>query len=95
MVAYLPHNLKIEGSCPACAQIFFRYTAGKFQWRRKVNRKFRPTCNNYFLLCVRNESAAPGLGAEINVTACNSVTPQLTIATPRLTEDGSCLLNIP
>ncbi len=63
MIAYLPHNLKIEGSRPACTQIFFRYTARKFRWRRKLNRKFRPTCQKLFLLYVRNESAAPGLGS--------------------------------
>jgi hypothetical protein len=44
MVEYLLHNLKVEGSRPACAQILFRYTAGKFRWRKKLNSKFRPTC---------------------------------------------------
>ncbi len=63
VVAYLPLNLMIEGSRPACAQIFFRYTAGKFRWRTKLNRKFRPTCQKLFLLYVQNESAAPGLGS--------------------------------
>ncbi len=62
MVEYLVHNLKAEGSRPACAQIFFRYTAEKLWCRRKLNREFRPTCQNFFLLYVRIESAAPGLG---------------------------------
>jgi hypothetical protein len=62
MVEYLLHNLKVDGSRPACAQILFRYTAGKFRGRRKLNRKFRPTCQNFFLLYVRIESAAPGRG---------------------------------
>ncbi len=61
MVEYLLPNLKVEGSRPLCAQILFRYTAGKFQWHRKLNRKFRPTRQKLFLLYVRNESAAPGL----------------------------------
>jgi hypothetical protein len=63
MVAYLSHNLKIESWRPACAQLFFRYTAGKFRRRRKLNRIFRPTFHKLFLLYVRNESAAPGLGS--------------------------------
>jgi hypothetical protein len=63
MVEYLLPNLKVEGSRPPCAQIFFRYTAGKFRWRRKLNRKFRPTCQKLFVLYVRNESAAHGLGS--------------------------------
>jgi hypothetical protein len=48
MVEYLVHNLKVEGSGIASAQIFFRYTAGKFQWRRKLNRKFTPHARIYF-----------------------------------------------
>jgi hypothetical protein len=63
MVEYLLPNLKVEGSHLPCAQILFRYTARKFRWRRKLNRKFRPTCQKLFLLYVRNESAAPGLGS--------------------------------
>ncbi len=61
VVEYLLPNLKVEGSRPPCAQILFRYTPGKFWWRRKLNRKFRPTCQKLFLLYVQNESAAPGL----------------------------------
>jgi hypothetical protein len=63
MVEYLLPNLKVEGLRQPCAQILFRYTAGKFRWRRKLNRKFRPTCQKLFLLYVRNESAASGLGS--------------------------------
>jgi hypothetical protein len=63
MVEYLLPDMKVEGSRPPCAQTLFRYTAGKFWWRRKRNRKFRPTCQKLFLLYVRNESAVPGLGS--------------------------------
>ncbi len=63
MVEYLLPNLKVEGSHPPCAQILFRYTARKFGWRRKLNRKFRPTCQKLFLLYAQNESAATGLGS--------------------------------
>jgi hypothetical protein len=63
MVEYLLPNLKVEGSRPPCALILFRYTARKFRWRRKLNRKFRPACQKLFLLYVGNESAAPGLGS--------------------------------
>ena len=63
VVEYLLPNLKVEGLRPPCAQILFRYTAGKFRWRRKVNRKLRPSWQKLFLLYVRNESAAPGLGS--------------------------------
>jgi hypothetical protein len=52
VVEYLLFNLKVEGSRPPCAQILFRYTAGKFRWRRKLNRKFRPTCQKLFLLYI-------------------------------------------
>jgi hypothetical protein len=63
MVEYLLPNLKVEGFHPPCAQILFHYTAGKFRWLRKLHRKFRPTYQKLFLLYVRNESAAPGLGS--------------------------------
>jgi hypothetical protein len=63
MVEYLLPNLKVEGSCPPCAQILFRYIAGKFRWHRKLNRKFRPTRQKLFWLYVRNESAEPGLAS--------------------------------
>ncbi len=62
LVEHLAHNLKVRGSRPPCAQLLFRYTAGKFWWRMKLNRKFRPLWQKLFLLYVRNESAAPGLG---------------------------------
>ncbi len=62
VVEHLAHNLKVGGSRPPCAQLFFRHTAGKFRWRIILNRKFRPSWQKPFLLYVRNESAAPGLG---------------------------------
>jgi hypothetical protein len=51
VVEYLLPNLKVEGS--PCAQILFRYNAGKFWWHRKLNRKFRSTCQKLFLLYVQ------------------------------------------
>jgi hypothetical protein len=72
MVEYLLLNLKMEGSRPACAQILFRYTAGKFRWRRKLNRKCRPTCQNFFCYMYELSQRHPVWVAEINVTACNS-----------------------
>ncbi len=62
-VERLVHCLKVGGSRPPYAQLLFRYTAGKFRWRIKLNRKVRPTWQKLFLLYVRNESAAPGLGS--------------------------------
>jgi hypothetical protein len=62
VVEHLVHNLKVGGLRLPCAQLLFRYTAGKFRWRIKVNKKFRPSWQKLFLLYVRNESAAPGLG---------------------------------
>ncbi len=62
VVEHLARNLKVGGLRPPCAQLLFRYTAGKFRWRIKINRKFRPSWQKLFLLYVRNESAAPGLG---------------------------------
>jgi hypothetical protein len=73
MGEYLLHNLKVEGLRPACAQMFFRYTAGKFRWRRKFNRKFRPTCHNFFCYMYELSQRHPVWVAEINVMACNSV----------------------
>jgi hypothetical protein len=63
VVEYLLSNLKVGGSRLHCAQTLFHYTAGKFRWRRKINRKFRLTCKKLFSLYVQNESAAPGLGS--------------------------------
>ncbi len=63
VVEHLVYNLKVGGSRPPSAQLLFRYTDGKFWWRIKLNRKFRPTWQKLFLLYVRNESAAPGLGS--------------------------------
>ncbi len=63
VVEHLVHNLKVGGSRPPCALLLFRYTGGKFRWRNKLNKKFRPTCQKLFLLYVPNESAAPGLGS--------------------------------
>ncbi len=73
MVEYLLPNLKVEGSRPPCAQILFRNNAGKFRWRRKLNRKFRPTCQKLF--CSMYEMSQRHLVwvAENHVTACNSV----------------------
>jgi hypothetical protein len=74
MVEYMLHNLKVQGSRPACmCSNTFCYTPGKFRWRRKLTRKFRPTCQNFF--CYMNELSQrhPVWVAEINVTACNSV----------------------
>jgi hypothetical protein len=62
VVEHLAHNLRVGGWRSACAQLLFRYTAGKFRWRIKLNRKFRPSWQKLFLLYVQNESAAPGLG---------------------------------
>jgi hypothetical protein len=62
VVEHLAHNLKVGGSRPTCARLLFRYTAGKFRWRIKLNRKFRLSWQKLFLLYVRIESAAPGLG---------------------------------
>ncbi len=75
VVEYLLPNLKVEGSHPACAQILFRYTAGKFQWRSKLNRKFRPTCQKLFLLYSMYEMSQrhPVWVAENRVKPCNSV----------------------
>ncbi len=44
VLKHLVHDLKVSGSRPPCAQILFRYTAGKFRWHRNLNKKFRPTC---------------------------------------------------
>ena len=44
VVEHLVHNLKVGGSRLPCVQTLFHYTAGKFRWRRKINRNFRLTC---------------------------------------------------
>ncbi len=83
MVEYLLPNLKFEGSRPTCAQILFRYTAGKFQWRRKLNRKFRPTCQKLFCSMYEMSQQHPVWVAENYVTACNSEEIQI-IGTERI-----------
>ncbi len=72
VVEHLVHNLKAGGSRLPVVQLLFCYTAGKFRWRIKLNRKFRPTWQKLFLLYVRNESAAPVCVAENHVKPCNS-----------------------
>jgi hypothetical protein len=59
VVEHLSHYLKVEGSRLPCVQLLFHYTAG---WRIKLNKKFRPSWQKLFLLYVRNESAALGVG---------------------------------
>ncbi len=73
VVEYLFPNLKVEGLCPPCAQILFRYTAGNFRWRRKLNRKFRPTCQKLFCSMYEMSQRHPVWVAENHVTAYNSV----------------------
>jgi hypothetical protein len=73
VVEYLLPNLKVEGSRPPCAQILFRYTAGKFRWRRKLNRKFRPTCQKLFCSMYESSLRHPVWVPEINVKPCKSV----------------------
>jgi hypothetical protein len=63
VVEYLIPNLKVEGSRPPCAQILFRYTAGKIPVAQKTKQKIQAHMPKTFLLYVRNESAAPGLGS--------------------------------
>jgi hypothetical protein len=62
VVEHLAHDLKVGSSRPSCAQLLFHYTAGKLQWSIKFNSKFRLSWQKLFLLYVRNESVAPGLG---------------------------------
>jgi hypothetical protein len=71
MVEYLLPNLKVEGSRPPCAQILFRYSARKL-WCRKLNRKFRPTCQKLFCSMYEMSQRHPVWVAENHVTACNS-----------------------
>ncbi len=91
MVEYLLHYLKVGGLHLACAQIFFRYTAGKFQWSRKLNRKFRPTCLNFFCYMYELSQRHPVWVAEINVTACKSVVAKLS----RYSSARSCTMASP
>jgi hypothetical protein len=60
VVEHLVHNLKVGGSRPPCAQILFRQIPVAQKTQQKIQAH---TCQKLFLLCVRNESAAPGLGS--------------------------------
>jgi hypothetical protein len=71
VVEHLLHNLKVGGLRPPCAQLLFRYTAGKFRWRIKLNRKFRSTWQKKFLLYVWH----PVWVAENHIKPCNSTGP--------------------
>ncbi len=73
VVKYLLPNLKVEGTRPPCAQILFRYTAGKFRRCRKLNRKFRPTCQKLFCSMYEMSQRYPVWVVENHVRACNSV----------------------
>jgi len=65
VVEHLVHSLKVGGSRPPWAQLLFRYTAGKFRWRIKLNRKVRPTWQNFF--CSMYE-----MSQQNHVKPCNS-----------------------
>ena len=73
VVEYLLPNLKVGGSCLPCAQTLFHYTAGKFRWRRKLHRKIRPTCQNFFSSMYEMSQRHPVWVAENHVKPCNSV----------------------
>jgi hypothetical protein len=73
MEEHLFSNLKVEGSRPACAKIFFRYTTGKFLGAE--NAAENSGTNSKILFCYMYESSLrhPVCAPEINVTAWNSV----------------------
>jgi hypothetical protein len=73
MVAYLPHNLKIEGSRPACAQIFFHYTAGNSGGAENSTEKSGPHAKNFFCSMYEMSQRHPVWVAENHVNPCNSV----------------------
>ncbi len=58
---YLVCNLKVEGSPPACAQVFFQNITGKFWWRWKLIRNFRHKWHKLCLLYVWILSTTSGL----------------------------------
>ncbi len=73
MVEYLLPNLKVEGSRPPCAQILFRYTAGKFRWRRNSKENSGPHAKNFFCSMYEMSQRHPVWVAENHVKPCNSV----------------------
>jgi hypothetical protein len=68
-VEYLVCNLKVT----ACIQIFFLYTAGKFQWDGKRSRNSGIYGKNFFCFMYEFSLRHPVWVAKINVTPCNSV----------------------
>jgi hypothetical protein len=62
MVDDLLHNLKVESSHPACAQILFRTPPENSGGAENSTENSGPHAS-IFLLYVRIESAAPGLGS--------------------------------
>ncbi len=66
-------NLRIGGSRPTCAQMFFQNTAGKFRWPGKFSRKIRPRWQIFFCYMYEYSLRHQVWVPEINVRACNSV----------------------
>jgi hypothetical protein len=77
VVEHLAHNLKVGGSCPPCAQLLFRYTAGKFRWRIKLNRKFRSSWQKLFCSMYEMSQRHPVWVTGNHVKPCNSVRQKL------------------
>ncbi len=63
VVEHLVHNLKVRRFLPSLCSITFPLHRRKIPRCIKLNKKFRPIWQKLFLLYVRNESAAPGLGS--------------------------------
>ncbi len=101
MVEHLARSLKVGGSRPPCAQLLFRYTAGKFRWRIKLNRNSGPHGKNFFCSMYEMSQRHPVWVTENHVKPCNSVsylvqsivwkTPELPIACFVCHEPLKCL----
>jgi hypothetical protein len=54
VVEHLVHHLMVDGSCPPCAQLLFRYTAGKFRVAQKSQQKIQALmAKTFFVLCTK------------------------------------------
>ncbi len=73
VVEHLAHNLKVGGSRPACAQLLFRYTAGKFRWRINSTENSGPHGKSFFCSMYEMSQRHPVWVTENHVKPCNSV----------------------
>jgi hypothetical protein len=72
LIEHLVSHLMVEGSCPACAQMFFRYTAGNSGGPENSVENSGTNGKKHFCSMYESSLRHPVWALKMNVTACNS-----------------------